>query len=75
MPRKLRLELDQLSVETFPTSAAPEARGTVHGASGGPGEPCESYTCAGVTGCRGTETSDSLSVEVLCVCTAVGYGC
>ena len=78
MKRKLRLELDQLAVESFETRAAAPARGTVHAASGIPGgyECDTNRTCPGGTTCRGTETSDSLSVELLCVCTGVGYdGC
>ncbi|HEX2202807.1 MAG TPA: hypothetical protein VHG91_05905 [Longimicrobium sp.] len=38
--KKLRLEIDQLEVESFDVPVTPAARGTVHGRWTSPGEPC-----------------------------------
>jgi hypothetical protein len=51
MIRKLKLQLEQLRVDSFSTDAAGAAEGTVHGHTGpGTCATCIAYTaCAGVT--------------------------
>lgn len=51
--QKLKLQLEQLRVETFVTDAGAPARGTVLGATGG--NTC--MTCVNYTGCRADNSS------------------
>lgn len=51
--KKLRLELEELSVESFPTAREPEVRGTVHGNS--------NYACQSLAGGSECYTDNCLS--------------
>ena len=75
--KKMTLDLDQLSVDSFDTSAPPEKRGTVFGEEYTPfthctcpGHPsCDGYdTCQGTPSCDGvcTYTQGDPSCDITC---------
>jgi len=63
---KLRLTLDELQVETFPTTGGAAGRGTVRGQDSGTDDL---YCQAGTWGGNGC---DSTQYQIMCGCTAGG---
>ena len=67
MTKKLRLDLDQLTVESFDTDRAPLEHGTIHAHAGASGQSC-TYNCTiGEPTCRGLTCGCSVPV-VTCLC-------
>jgi hypothetical protein len=90
MPRKLTLELEHLSVESFHTAAPQKPRGTVFGeqctcptACTCPGCPSCNATCAGQQSCGDScadtcaQTCVNTCDDATCAawCTDTNYGC
>ncbi len=78
--KKLSLSLDTLQVESFDTSAAHPARGTVQGNTGYISECyCTGGWCAGETavpceaGTYAGQTCDSTCNQIACGCTGGGF--
>jgi hypothetical protein len=64
--RKLRLQLDDLRIDSFDTTQAKKARGTVFG------EQCTCYTQCTCPGCPSCDESCNGTCEVSCFDTCAG---
>ena len=69
--KKLSLRLEELSVESFETSLAATARGTVAGNASGEALPCTGEVCT-PAGTYGGNTCETTCNQDLCDCTYGG---
>ncbi|HYR09771.1 MAG TPA: hypothetical protein VEQ60_18490 [Longimicrobium sp.] len=70
--KKMKLELEQLAVDSFDTSAAPERRGTVYGRQVTDFTHC---TCPGHPSCDGYDTCQGPTCDAFCTYTQGDPSC
>lgn len=76
MTRKLRLDPETLTVESFDTDGGAHDRGTVHGAESGPTNPTEpTHTSCNQYPCDCVPTADTCSPEICYGMTQPIAGC